>query len=79
MAWRNLAQGNKSRHSEMVVESSDRSLFLKRNLALRAPIVHAGWPLRQTHAQPTIVERSEDIACGKVPAPDMAPGICPRP
>jgi excinuclease ABC subunit A len=37
LAWRNLAQGNNSRHSEMVVESSDSGLFLKRNLALRVP------------------------------------------
>ena len=37
LARRNLAHGNNVRQSEMVVESSESSLFLKRNLCLRAP------------------------------------------
>ena len=37
LARRNLAQGNRVRHSEMVVESSESSLFLKRNLCWRPP------------------------------------------
>ena len=37
LALRNLAHGNSPRHSVMVVESSDNSLFLKRNFCLREP------------------------------------------
>ena len=33
----NFAQGNSFRHSEIVVESSESSLFWKRNFFLRCP------------------------------------------
>src|ERR1035441_8750222 len=37
LARRNLAHGKSARHNEMVVESSESSLFLKRNFFLRCP------------------------------------------
>jgi hypothetical protein len=37
LARRNLAHGNIARHNEVVVESSESSLFLKRNLCCLPP------------------------------------------
>src|SRR5690242_8286404 len=62
----------------MLLPRSPKTWYLpfavQRNASVLSDDVQFGWPVGQTHAQPTMVERSADTAWGKVPAPCMAPG-----